>query len=126
MTLAGSAAAPEEILSEQRSEAARGKLTPRQEAALEVSSVHKALARMKPPWPTLWSIQITNTLGRIRLVQLLQIGTGTSPRPWTAEAPTPLPVRPVLSVRQVCKSVTVPDVRSTGTERTSWRKGASQ
>lgn len=102
----------EEILQEQRHEAARGKLTPRQEAALELierrwgdgqgeSTVADLVAdpdcELEGKHAGRLGRKVLQALGRMRLVQLRKVGTGISARPWSAESPggPPCPPGPI-------------------------------
>jgi hypothetical protein len=102
----------EELLSEQRREAAREKLTPRQEAALEVierrwsdgqgeSTVADLVAdpdcELEGKHAGRLGRKVLQALGRLRLVQLRKVGTGISARPWSAEGPggPPCPPGPI-------------------------------
>jgi hypothetical protein len=92
----------EELLQEQRQEAAREKLTPRQEAALELierrwadgqgeSTVADVVAdpdcELEGKHAGRLGRKVLQALGRLRLVQLRKVGTGISARPWSAEGP---------------------------------------
>jgi len=98
----------EQLLQEQRREAAREKLTPRQEAALEVVERRWAVGQGESTVADLVADQdcelegkhagrlgrkVLQALGRMRLVQLRKVGTGISARPWSAEGPGG-PLRP--------------------------------
>ena len=102
----------EELLSEQRREAAREKLTPRQEAALEVverrwgagqgeSTVADLVAdpdcELEGKHAGRLGRKVLQALGRLRLVQLRKVGTGISARPWSDEGPggPPCPPGPI-------------------------------
>jgi hypothetical protein len=102
----------EELLQEQRREAAREKLTPRQEAALEVverrwadgqgeSTVADLVAdpdcELEGKHAGRLARKVLQALGRLRLVQLRKVGTGISARPWSAEGPggPPCPPGPI-------------------------------
>lgn len=99
----------EELLSEQRREAAREKLTPRQETALEVverrwadgqgeSTVADLVAdpdcELTGAHAGRLGRKVLQALGRLRLVQLRKVGTGISARPWSAEGPGSPPCPP--------------------------------
>jgi hypothetical protein len=92
----------EEIAAEVRREAAREKLTPRQEAALEVverrwgdgqgeSTVADLVAdpdcELEGKHAGRLGRKVLQALGRMRLVQLRKVGTGISARPWSADGP---------------------------------------
>ena len=99
----------EEIAAEVRRDAAREKLTPRQEAALELierrwtdgqgeSTVADLVAdpdcELEGKHAGRLGRKVIQALGRMRLVQLRKVGTGLSARPWSAEGPQGPPCPP--------------------------------